>query len=172
MHRALRNAHAGIARACADDIGASLRGLYHLKILQPIFQCAKEIAGLNLKPSKCVLVPLCEFSPQVVNKIHRWLLKHIPAWSEFNIRPATELLGFLIGPQMGSLNWRGPMKKFKDRLSCIRGRDASVSLKVFTHNSEVIPVSQYQTQFSPLLHEFVQLERVAMHTILRLPQNA
>ena len=81
--------------------------MYHLKPLQPIFQSAKKLAGLNLKPSKCVLVPLCEFSPDVAGKIHRWLLKHIPDWSEFNIRPATELLGFFHWATDGVLDLEG-----------------------------------------------------------------
>ena len=69
---------------------------------------------------------------------------------------------------MGSLNWKGPFQKFKDRASSICGRDASVSLDVFTYNANAVPVTQYQA----LPTEFNQLERVAMQTIPRLSQNA
>ena len=35
--KALRSRHAGIVRACADDIGIVLKQLKHLKLVQPIF---------------------------------------------------------------------------------------------------------------------------------------
>ncbi len=35
--KALRSRHAGIVRACADDIGIVLKQLKHLKIVSPIF---------------------------------------------------------------------------------------------------------------------------------------
>ena len=52
MDMAYMIAFAGIARACADDIRATRGRLYPLKLLQPIFLSAKELAGLSLKPSK------------------------------------------------------------------------------------------------------------------------
>ena len=48
----------GTVRACADDIGAALGALQHLVIIEPIFRAARLAAGLTLKPSKCVIVPL------------------------------------------------------------------------------------------------------------------
>ncbi len=57
MHKVLRSHNAGIVRACADDIGASLRRLASLGRLYPIFQEAQTLGGLTLKPPKCIIVP-------------------------------------------------------------------------------------------------------------------
>ena len=46
------------ARACADDLGAALAKLEVLTRIAPVFIAAQDIAGLTLKPSKCVIVPL------------------------------------------------------------------------------------------------------------------
>ena len=60
IHNFLRAKNAGIVRACADDIGITLSMLRHLRMIFPIFHDCKTLAGLELKPIKCVLVPLCE----------------------------------------------------------------------------------------------------------------
>ena len=59
--KALRSRHAGIVRACADDIGIVLKQLKHLRIIHLIFNDCKSHAGLALKPPNCVLVPLFFF---------------------------------------------------------------------------------------------------------------
>jgi Reverse transcriptase (RNA-dependent DNA polymerase). len=73
MDRVLRSKRAGIVRACADDVGSSLRRLKHLGLLHPIFEKAKALGGLSLKPAKCVIIPLCEFSDEIVSEIQDWL---------------------------------------------------------------------------------------------------
>ena len=78
IHNILRANNAGIVRACADDIGITLNMLRHLRMIQPIFQDCKTFAGLELKPIKCVLVPLCEWSVEVQKCIIKWLRKNIP----------------------------------------------------------------------------------------------
>ena len=61
----LRAYDAGIVRACADDIGISIRKLQHLHLIYPIYQDCKELGGLALKPIKCVLGPLCEYTAEI-----------------------------------------------------------------------------------------------------------
>ena len=172
MDRFLRGARAGIVRACADDIGLTLRRLSHLKKIHPIFMNAQRLGGLTLKPAKCIIVPLCELSNEIRNSIMAWLEANIPEWVGFAVEPTTKLLGFYIGPKMGSKNWVGPITKYKSRVAAIRSNDASLSLNAYTYNVKVIPVSSYQEQPLSLTKEYSMLERVAMHTILRLPFNA
>ena len=83
--KALRMRHAGIFKACADDIGVVLKQLKHLKVIYPIFSDCKTHAGLALKPPKCVLVPLCAFSEEVHASIYRWITQHMPMWQSFKI---------------------------------------------------------------------------------------
>ena len=101
----LRVKRAGIVRACADDIGISLRRLKHLAMIQPIFSKAEMLAGLVLKPSKCVIVPLCDISEEIRGSIITWLQNNIPVWDNFSIQTTTKLLGFYIGPKSASMNW-------------------------------------------------------------------
>ena len=86
MQRELSARKAGISRACADDIGVALRRLSHLNLLHPIFSDARSSAGLELKPPKCVIVPLCDLHDDQVHKIKAWLLAHIGSWANFTIK--------------------------------------------------------------------------------------
>ena len=112
----LRANDAGIVRACADDIGISIRKLKHLHLIYPIYQECKELAGLALKPSKCVLVPLCEYTAEIQDSIEQWIAKNIPLWNSFKIEPCAKLLGFYIGPAAGSKMWNGVIAKYNNRI--------------------------------------------------------
>ena len=46
------NKNRGVTRACADDIGCSLRHISHLYAISKIFQAAKLIAGLVFAAEK------------------------------------------------------------------------------------------------------------------------
>ena len=94
----LRAHKAGIVRACADDIGIAVRKLGHLGMIYPIYQACKELGGLALKPIKCVLMPLCDYTAEIQDKIKKWIAKHIPKWESFKVEPCAKLLGFCIGP--------------------------------------------------------------------------
>ena len=57
-------------RACADDIGGVFCEIRALSRIFPSFEAAEVVAGLSLKPIKCVIVPLhAPFSPQVVDTV-------------------------------------------------------------------------------------------------------
>jgi hypothetical protein len=77
----------GIVRACADDIGAALADIKYLSVLYPIFCQARVLAGLTLKPIKCVLVPLsAPLTRASKYDIQKWLERKIPEWVNFNLR--------------------------------------------------------------------------------------
>ena len=101
----LRAHKAGIVRACADDIGISLRRLKHLQLIYPIYQDCKELGGLALKRIKCVLVPLREYTVEIQNKIDKLIADNIPLWSSFKAEPCAKLLGIYIGPAAVSKMW-------------------------------------------------------------------
>ena len=79
----LREHNAGIVRACADDIGITLKRLKRLQLIHPIYSDCKDLGGLALKPIKCVFVPLCEFTNEVQASITRWIATHLPQWRVF-----------------------------------------------------------------------------------------
>ena len=84
--------------------------LRHLRMIHAIFQDCKTFAGLDLKPIKCVLVPLCEWSEEVQNCIIRWHHKNIPEWGSFKVAPYAKLLGFYLGPKKNMLADCKPLK--------------------------------------------------------------
>ena len=57
FERILEYGRKGIVRACADDLVFSLSRLANLELLFPIYQQAKNLAGLKLKPRKCSIIP-------------------------------------------------------------------------------------------------------------------
>ena len=61
MEKDIERTGLGTIRACADDIGGSLSCISALSALAPVFECAQRVAGLTLKPIKCVIVPLKAF---------------------------------------------------------------------------------------------------------------
>ena len=166
FHNALRAEKSGIIRACADDIGITFTMLKHLRLVHPIFEDCKTHAGLNLKPIKCVLVPLCNWSEAVQKCIVRWLKKNIPEWTNFKVAPYAKLLGFYLGPSAGSKMWEGPFKKYENRILAIKNGQASLALNAFTYNTRVVPVTSYVAQLVPL-PKFQ--ERFGMLSVLRCP---
>jgi len=130
------------------------------------------MAGLSLKAPKCILVPLCRFSPKVARDISKWLSRNIPEWKQFTIKDCTKFLGFYIGPGAGKMNWIEQATKMKERIQCIQSAKASVKLNAFTYNARVVPVVSYVAQLLNCPLEMEQTERAMMHTVLRLPQNA
>jgi len=141
-------------------------------LLHPIFGQAASLAGLELKPPKCVIVPLCDFEEDKVRDIKKWLTTHIGSWAKFSIQPATKLLGFYVGPKAGEFNWAEPLAKFKARVQCIRHSRASININTYSYNIQALPVTAYQAQLLHLPKEYALLERVAMHTVLRMHINA
>ena len=130
--KALRSRHAGIVRACADDIGIVLKQLKHLRMIFPIFNDCNTYAGLALKPPKCVLVPLCASTEEVHANICSWIARHLPEWQMFKVKPLAKLLGFYIGPQAGTMMWHGPLTKYQDRINDIKRGCAAIALNCHT----------------------------------------
>jgi len=162
----------GIVRGCADDIGACLSRLKHLNILAPIFDSASSLAGLNLKASKCVLVPLCQLSDRVKQDITKWLRRNIPQWAEFKVESSANLLGLYVGPGASKQNWHKQLCKIKDRVKAIQNGAATITLNSIAYNSRVVPVTSYVAQLLPSPPSLPPIERASMHTVLRLPQNS
>ena len=120
FEKVLTNAGRGIQRACADDIGIAIKSLSALRYVFPIFQSAECIAGMTLKPKKCILIPTSEpFSEELVRSIQRWLTTNIPAWANFSIKSSGKYLGFFLGPTADKEQWKEPVDKFVSRAKAL-----------------------------------------------------
>ena len=100
IHNILRANSAGIMRACADDIGITLSMLRHLRMIYPIFKDCKTLAGLDLKPSKCALVPCCEWSVEVQNGIKKCSEKTSLNGKSLRLPPLLSCLASTLAPML------------------------------------------------------------------------
>eukprot|EP00959_Pyramimonas_sp_CCMP1952_P070202 1465630-Pyramimonas_sp.AAC.1 len=74
----------GIARACADDIGAVVYEAKHLQVLYDVMVVTECLTGLKLKHMKCKIVPLkAEFSEPLQHHTMSLVECLVPAWSAF-----------------------------------------------------------------------------------------
>ena len=113
FERSLVPHNLGIVRVCADDIGAALFDFRTLAKLQRVFELAKDIANLTLKPIKCNIIPTSmPHSPEIENFIKEWLAVHLPSWKDFKVLPRAKYLGFIMGPQIRDFQWQGTMDKW------------------------------------------------------------
>ena len=122
----------GAPRACADDLGAALKEVKHLRLLEPIFGQAFRLAGLTVKPAKCVLVLLTPFMQKLCDKLVDWLRVNLPTWAKFKMKAAGKYLGFYLGPEAGAIQWKDPLEKFRDRVDCIYRSGVAVSVCAYT----------------------------------------
>lgn len=85
----------GHVLACADDVGAVVKRLEDISVLVVVFELAEKVAGLTLKPSKCILVPIhAPFSCHLVSLFRDVLVWQAPAWAGFQINPCAKYLAF------------------------------------------------------------------------------
>ena len=70
-----------VTRACADDIGAAVRGVHVLKKCSSFFEAMRWASGLQLGFAKCCVVPSARrFSLHVASLFKDWLGTNISGW--------------------------------------------------------------------------------------------
>jgi hypothetical protein len=107
----------GKVRACADDVGVALKVFKALSILHDVFCVFKNVSGLTLEPSKCVMIITCfETSECNIRVIRRYLHKFCPDWSEMSIVNTAKYLGIFLGPRSGPVQWTKALCKFHDMI--------------------------------------------------------
>ena len=104
-------------------------------------------------------------------QIKEWVARNIPDWRDFNVKGSAEFLGMYLGPSAGRDNWIKPIAKLRDRMQVVKKSGASVFLGAFSFNSRIAPVLSYQAQLLPPPKQLMRTERVALHTILRIPNS-
>ena len=80
----------GITKACADDIAAVCFKLSSLVGYARGFRLARALAGLHLKPPKCVIVPLAPPSPDLHDLVRRLLAEAVPDWSSMSVKDSAK----------------------------------------------------------------------------------
>ena len=164
---------AGVVRACADDIGAALSSVRGLNILKPIFDLALRTAGLKLKPSKCVIVPLHSACDEACQRsVHAWIADHIPCWSCFKIEGTAKYLGVWMGPAAATMQWKSQLAKLVDRACCVASMGLAASAAIPLCNLRAVPVVGYLAQFCSPPAQIEAIEKRLLCKILRIPYTA
>ena len=140
--------------------------------LEPIFQDAKDFAGLNLKPSRCVIAPLCETSNSRARNVFSWLESNLPPRKDFLIKDASKYLGFVLGPKAGTLQWKAPLEKYKDRVEEIYNSRASIAIASYTYNVRAFSVVSYVRQLAPPPKQAKAIEKSPLFKITHMANNS
>ena len=160
----------GASRICADDIGIVLNRLSAFVRLPPIFKAAQLVAGLTLKPKKCVIIPLeGSFSETLQDAIKNWLHEKVPAWAFFSIRLAGKYLGFMIGPGAKDQSWVEPLRKWKLRAKEISTSGMPTAAAITAYNSKAITLLSYVAQLEPPPASIGAKEMHTVNSLLRVP---
>ena len=138
-----------VTRACADDIGAAVRGIQALKKFSSLFKAMRWASGLQLGFAKCCVVPFARRFSLVASLFKGWLDTNIGDWRTFQILVSGKYLGFMLGPGAGSTSWHPPLAKYFDRVRLIAGVGAAPSVGTLLYNSCALPVLGYVSQLFP-----------------------
>ena len=134
-----------VTRACADDIGAAIADFKALAEYEKWFSLMSKIAGLCLKPKKCVLIPTAsKLSLHLKSRFRDELFKLVPAWGTFVIAECGKYLGFWLGPAASEdMCWMGSLKKWRGRAAFIGAAAVSPTVAAFQYNARAITVLPY-----------------------------
>ena len=137
-------------RACADDIGAAITSLQHLRVFFSLFKVLRWSSDLRLSPPRCVIIPIAvEFSQEMCDQMRAWLALRIPEWSDFRVCPGGKYLGFLMGPAVDMQSWLGPLSKWSYRVDLISRAGVALSIGARLYNGRALPVLGYVAQLVP-----------------------
>lgn len=162
----------GVIRACADDIGAALKSFQYLRKLALVFEWAKNIANLTLKPAKCKLIPSSlPFSPELAKFLAEWIQSNIPAWANFNVVPHAVYLGFVMGPRIKDVQWTTAISKWLSRGKAICSSHACPAIATFAYNHTSVPVLTYRGQLLIPPHDIQTKELHLLHFLWHMPTN-
>jgi hypothetical protein len=163
----------GTTRACADDVGGALPCIGTLKTYKSTFDLAATLAGLVLKPTKCILVPIAErFNAVVVQNIKAWLCGNLGGWKDFNILPFGTYLGFQIGPSAGTTQWDKPIIKYRSAAKTIAMTHASAAISVHNYNARAVSTMSYKSQLTIVPDRIRSIERPTVLHVMHFATNS
>lgn len=144
--------------------------IHVLKLFEPFFETAAEIANLHLKPKKCVAVPTSAVLDDSLRRcIATWLQDHIPAWRDFNIASCGKYLGFHLGPSSSEKQWVAPSAKWRLRAKEIASSHCPSSAAALTYNTRAVPHMGYVAQLALLPTRLVRRSAASSRLACTLP---
>ena len=102
------------ASQCNSHLSIKLSAL---RIQQSIFQLAAPVAGLHLKPAKCVLIVSCvDLTQDLIDAIRSWLINHVPAFQGIKNCDHGKYLGWFLGRRDVSLSFAAALLKLQENI--------------------------------------------------------
>jgi len=161
-------------RICANDFGSALSALSHIRSHDSIFHLAGQVAGLHLKPAKCVLVvtgvPLTD---SLKEAIREWFRNNVPRFAEFTIADCGKYLGVWLGRNLVKNTLQGPLEKYNNRVTELLDAHPPGPVAIFRYSEYVASVFSYVAQFlyPDFPKEFQALEHRSILRLLRMSGN-
>ena len=163
LRRLHRHFPLALSRAWADDIAMVLPSASaQLRLLQDFFLDFGRVAGLHLNISKTVLVPLFNFSEEVIRNT---VSLNAPDWGGVSISDSAKYLGFFVGPGKGTISWKGPLQKYRERAKQWGKLGLGMLLTMQAYRVYISSVLQFVAQLEPLPPEFAEAERHAIQSL-------
>ena len=162
----------GIVRACADDVSLAMRCIRDLVKVEEIYRCIARLTLLQVKPRKCVIIPTREaLTPALRRAIREWLKRVIPAWASFAVEKRGKLLGVVLGPSAGEIQWQSVEAKYESRLLDIARSGAPPSIAIRLHSTFAVPTLGYLAQVLPPPAQTLKSQLARYHALCHLPMN-
>ena len=123
---------------------STLRKLKTLALHSSIFQLAREVAGLHLKPSKCVLIISCAVLTENLKFATKsCLLENVFEFGEFEIMSSGKYLGWYLGVDSVNISYKAALVKCARRVEEVVGGKAPAIISIVRYNQRVLPVLSY-----------------------------
>ena len=131
---------------------------------------ARELAGLTLKPTKCVVVPLhTKFSSHVASIVRDAMCRLVPRWSAFQIKGAAKYLGIWMGPAAGAAQWHAQVDKWWLRVGGLAAQYPSVRDLAGLYRSRCVSVLPYVAQLKAAPYNLKRTEAAIFCKMMRIP---
>ena len=132
------------------------------------------MAGLHLKPPKCVIIVSCiPISDDRAKAIKAWLADNVSDFKDFLIASSAKYLGWFLGVGSSELSWQEPLQKFTGRVEEIVSANAPATTAILRFNQRAVPVLSFVSQFShpPVCADLPKLDQWSVHKLLRIPSH-
>ena len=169
MNKKIEQRDLGHVRACADDIGIVLRSLSSLSVSHPIFSATKLASGLDLKPTKCNIIPLGQMNNVTKQHIYQWLIDNLPEWKDFNALECAKYLGFYLDPGVSMHSYNAPFYKWACRAKEISSANIGPAASAFACNTEAASTLSYIGQLLLFPSTLFNQQDALMFSLLNIP---
>ena len=134
-----------------------------------IFFEFREVSGLTLNYTKCVIVPLWAYTESNVRALLR---EHNGTLGFFVIANAAKYLGIYLGPASLLLSWQAPLRKYMSRVRDLRQTGLGLLASARLYNIGTLPCLSYLAAHLPLPREALQHEFRALQILTAGPYHA